>query len=110
MTLPDAKPRKLNILAKINYPGRIIGDFFMGLIICAVLHEGKFFFPWGFVFFHALLWPHIAYGICKVSKDSKKAELRNLLLILFFSFWSLDLYILISSCPLGYPDFCRMHS
>jgi two-component system, sensor histidine kinase and response regulator len=80
MTLSNFKSRELNIIAKINYPGRIIGSLFMGLIICSVLYEGRFFFSWFFVFIHGLLWPHIAYGLCKVSKDSKKTELRNLLM------------------------------
>ena len=88
MTLSNFKSRKLNILAKINYPGRIIGCFFMGLIICAVLYEGNFFFSWIFVIIHALLWPHIAYGLCKASEDSKKAEIRNLLIDSFlFGLW-----------------------
>jgi len=84
MTLSNFKSRELNIIAKINYPGRIIGCLFMGLIICSVLYEGRFFFSWFFVFIHGLLWPHIAYGLCIVSKDSKKTELRNLLIDSFF--------------------------
>jgi len=84
MTFSNFKSKKLNILAKINYPGRILGCLLMGLIICAVLYEGEFFSSWIFVVFHGLFWPHISYGLCKVSKDSKKAELNNLLIDSFF--------------------------
>ncbi|MCU0600364.1 MAG: ATP-binding protein, partial [Desulfobacterales bacterium] len=60
----------------------------MGLIICSVLYEGAFFFSWVFVFIHGLLWPHIAYGLCQVSKDSKRTELRNLLIDSFlYGLW-----------------------
>ena len=80
--------KKLNILAKMNYSGRIIGSFFMGLIIITILYEGDYFFSWIFVVFHALFWSHIAYWLCKISKDSKNAELRNLLIDSFlFGLW-----------------------
>ncbi len=70
-------------MAKINYSGRVLGNLFMGLIICLVLYEGEFFLPWFFVIFQTLLWPHIAYGLCKISNDSKKVESRNLLVDAF---------------------------
>ncbi len=88
MTLSGHKSNKLNIMARINYPSRILGSLLMGLIICTILYEGDYFFPWILVVFHGLFWPHIAYWLCKISKDSKKAELRNLLIDSFlFGLW-----------------------
>jgi signal transduction histidine kinase/CheY-like chemotaxis protein len=84
LNLLDFKSKELNILAKINYPGRITGGILLGILIASILYEGEFFFSWFFVIFHALLWPHIAFVLCKVSKDSKKTELNNLMIDSFF--------------------------
>ncbi len=85
--MPSLKnDQKLHILVKINYPGRIIGCILLSSIILSVFYEegSPSCYIWSFMAFHVIVWPHVAYWRCRVSKNSRHTEYGNLLIDSFF--------------------------
>jgi signal transduction histidine kinase len=99
------RARELHPLVRANYPVRIASD----LIILAVLvsffqdHEAL---PalWGLAVLHGLVWPHAAFLNARHGRNSKNAELTNLLVdaalngvwlaLLGLALWPSTLFIL----------------
>lgn len=67
-------------LYQMIYPFRILG-MLSGSVICLVIAAekqlAKTAYLW--IFFTCFIWPHIAYLLAKFSKNSKRAEVHNLL-------------------------------
>lgn len=73
--------RRLHPIVHLNYGVRVMSHLLNGFIVGSVFlaHPASQGF-WIYGLFAALVWPHLAYLIAKRAKDSKQAELRNLLI------------------------------
>ncbi|HSV55371.1 MAG TPA: ATP-binding protein [Burkholderiaceae bacterium] len=73
--------RRVHPIVKLDYGVRVLSHLFAGLILASVFKTRA---PgpviWVLFAVTTLLWPHIAYFVAKRATDSKRAELRNLLL------------------------------
>jgi signal transduction histidine kinase len=71
--------RRIHPIVRLDYLPRLLGHFFVVLIVASVLYpSGASPALWGALLAQGLLWPHLAYLIARRSRDSKRAELRNL--------------------------------
>ena len=71
--------RRIHPIVRLDYLPRLLGHFFVVLIVASVLYpSGASPALWGALLAQGLLWPHLAYLIARGSRDSKRAELRNL--------------------------------
>lgn len=76
-----AAGRKLHPLVRLDYPVRIIAFLMVSVVLAsALLGRQPHVSVWIALAVWGLLWPHIAYQIARRAQDSKRAELRNLLL------------------------------
>ena len=80
---PGAGPeqRRVHPLVRLDYPVRITAVLFAGLVVGSALMERETPLGiWLALGLWALVWPHVAFQVARRARDSKRAELRNLLL------------------------------
>lgn len=66
---------------KRTYGMRVLGLSLGALCVGAVLYEQqRASWVWGLLLFNCLLWPHLAYGLVRLSRHPIRAEYRNLTL------------------------------
>ena len=78
--VPSVSPPRVHPLVGLNYRIRIVGHAITGVILASVFYErsaGRL--VWAAMVAHALLWPHLAYINARHGRNSKNAELTNLL-------------------------------
>jgi len=82
--------RRLHPLVRIDYPVRVVGYLFCGLILLAALLERpQPPWVWAALVVWMLAWPHLVYQLALRMADTKRAEQRNLALdSLALGFWS----------------------
>ncbi|MEO8216767.1 MAG: ATP-binding protein [Acidobacteriota bacterium] len=67
-------------IVSLDYVVRIPATFIVMLMVGSVLREQRSgMVAWSFLIFYGLLWPHVSFLVAGNSRDSKAAELRNLL-------------------------------
>ncbi|MEO6030936.1 MAG: ATP-binding protein [Burkholderiaceae bacterium] len=75
-----AGPRRIHPIVKLDYGVRAVAHVSTGAILLSVFIERP---PvpavWAGFFFTAFLWAHVAYQLSSRARDTKRAELRNLL-------------------------------
>ncbi len=75
-----AEAAHVHPLVELDYRVRVPAMLMVGLIsLSHFFRQPRHFWFWGAIVFTALLWPQIAYVLARRSRDSKAAELRNLL-------------------------------
>jgi PAS domain S-box-containing protein len=81
---------KLHPLVRIDYPVRVVGYLFCGLVLLAALLERpQPPWVWAALVVWMLAWPHLVYQVALRLANSKRAEQRNLALdSLALGFWS----------------------
>jgi len=78
--VPSVSPPRVHPLVGLNYRIRIVGHAITGVILASVFYErGAGRLVWAAMVAHALLWPHLAYINARHGRNSKNAELTNLL-------------------------------
>ena len=91
------KPR-VHPIVKLDYGVRAVSHLLVGTVmLSALMAQPAPIALWVALFFTTFLWPHLAYQVSSRSKESKKAELSNLLVdalivgawstVAGFSFW-----------------------
>jgi signal transduction histidine kinase len=72
--------RRIHPLVPLDYRVRVPAFLFVGLVPFSHF-SGQRLSPWlwAAMVFSGLLWAHLAYALARSSRDTKKAELRNLL-------------------------------
>jgi len=76
---------KIHPIVKLDYGVRVIAHLLVGgLIFSALTTKTSSTGVWLFLVFTSLLWPHLAYRLALKARDTKRAELRNLLTDTFF--------------------------
>jgi GAF domain-containing protein len=87
VTDQDAIPgrrRRIHALVALDYLVRVVGHLLWGGIGASILLErGASRALWAVLGAQSLLWPHVAYLVARNSRESKRAELRNLLVDAF---------------------------
>jgi GAF domain-containing protein len=87
VTDQDAIPgrrRRIHALVALDYLVRVVGHLLWGGIGASILLErGASRALWAVLRAQSLLWPHVAYLVARNSRESKRAELRNLLVDAF---------------------------
>jgi len=87
VTDQDAVPgrrRRIHALVALDYLVRVVGHLLWGGIGASILLErGASRALWAVLGAQSLLWPHVAYLVARNSRESKRAELRNLLVDAF---------------------------
>lgn len=74
------QPRPVHPTVRLDYFLRIPAGILLLLMFGSIyLDRGRSAFVWALLFFYGLAWPHVAYLVAKHARDSKAAELRNLL-------------------------------
>ncbi len=82
--LPDvdasARARRAHPIVKLDYGVRAVAHIGTGVVLLSVFIESR---PvaavWIGLFFTSFVWAHLAYQLASRARDSKRAELRNLL-------------------------------
>lgn len=71
---------RIHPIVKLDYGVRAVAHVGAGAVLLSVFIEHP---PapvvWGGIFFMSFLWAHLAYQVARRSRDTKRAELRNLL-------------------------------
>jgi signal transduction histidine kinase len=87
VTDQDAIPgrgRRIHALVALDYLVRVVGHLLWGVIGASILLErGASPALWAVLGAQSLLWPHVAYLVTRNGRESKRAELRNLLVDAF---------------------------
>lgn len=72
---------RLQSLPQRTYRFRVLGMGLGSLPLIAVMHELQSPWPaWAWMVFGCFIWPHLAYGVARRSRDPFRAELRNFML------------------------------
>ncbi len=80
-TSADAEARaRVHPIVRLNYLTRIATYPFFGAVFISHLYPKIDALVLALLIGHAVVWPHAAYLIARNSRDSKQAELRNLLI------------------------------
>ena len=75
-----AAPRSVHPIVRLDYFVRMPASFVVLLVMTSIfVTAGRSRLFLGLAVFYGLIWPHLAYLIASRSRDSKAAELRNLL-------------------------------
>jgi PAS domain S-box-containing protein len=73
-------PRKVHPIATLHYPVRVASHLLVLIVMASVLvHAQPPPWAWAWLGVTGLLWGHVAFVIASRSKDTRAAELRNLL-------------------------------
>src|SRR5690348_8312059 len=78
--LQSGRGRAVHPIVRLDYFVRIPTSLVVLLTVGSIFlasHEGRVL--WALLAFYGFLWPHLAYLVSRRSRDSKAAELRNLL-------------------------------
>jgi PAS domain S-box-containing protein len=74
------RPRGMHPLVKLNFGVRLAGQWLIGLAYgSALLDQNAGPALWAYCAFTALVWPFLAYLLARRSADSKRTELRSLM-------------------------------
>jgi len=86
----DGRARRLHPLVRIDYPVRVVGYLFAGVILgAAMLERPQPPWVWAALVVWMLAWPHLVYQVALRMADSRRAEQGNLALdSLALGFWS----------------------
>jgi len=85
----QARERRIGLLARkdpvhksvaLNYPIRLCHVVLLPVMGSVMQEHGAHATQWALLLFSALVWPHLAYWLAGRFRDSKAAELRNLLI------------------------------
>jgi PAS domain S-box-containing protein len=76
--VPARSHGKVHPLVALNYPLRIASHGMIAIVTASALHDPPLW-AWILLASSGLVWAHLAYLISSHSRDSKAAELRNLL-------------------------------
>ncbi|MCM5571628.1 ATP-binding protein [Burkholderiaceae bacterium FT117] len=78
---PQAARRKVHPIVELDYPVRVMAHLAMFVVVGSVyVGRPTPAWVWALTSFYLLAWSHIGYQIARRSRDSKGAELRNLLI------------------------------
>jgi PAS domain S-box-containing protein len=82
--------RVVHPLVRMDYSVRVLSYLFASSMMASVfVRHPPSWGIWALLFVWTFFWPHAAYQIAKLSTDSKRAELRNLLFdTAMLGFWS----------------------
>jgi signal transduction histidine kinase len=81
---PPASSRPIHPIVGLDYPVRILGYLVIAAILASVFIErGDTRALWVAMFAQCLAWPHLAYFNARNARDTKSAELTNLLIDAF---------------------------
>ncbi len=89
---PDLpQKRRVHPIVKLDYGVRVVSHLCVGAVMLSVLVEQPTHTAlWAMWFFTTLIWPHVAYQVSSRARNSKQAELRNLLFdALIVGAWSM---------------------
>ncbi|MCP4137077.1 MAG: SpoIIE family protein phosphatase [bacterium] len=75
--------KKIHPIVRFNYLPRNVGLILLFIIMITIFHGSRNYLMWGIFAWFAFIWPHLAYAHARNSRDSKKAEFRNMYLELF---------------------------
>jgi len=74
-------PRKTHPIVRLDYPIRVAAHLLvLGMLVSSYLAHPPPTWIWVLSIAHLTFWPHVGYQIARRSKDSKRAELANLLI------------------------------
>jgi signal transduction histidine kinase len=77
---PEASGRHIHPLVYFDYRLRVIADLVAAATIASILYERRAGgIAWTAFVANGVLWPHVAFLIARRARDSKRAELRNVL-------------------------------
>ncbi len=95
--LSPGRDKVVHPIVRLDYfvriPASLVVLLVMGSIFLNALKSG---FLWGLLVFYGLLWPHVALLVARRLRDSKAAELRNLI----FDSYMIGFFAAISSFSL----------
>src|SRR5690349_17381510 len=77
---PAIRQKGVHPIVGLDYLVRIPASLVVLLTVGSIFpsaHKGRVL--WALLILYGLLWPHVAYLVARRSRDSKAAELRNLL-------------------------------
>ena len=72
--------RHVHPLVSFDYRLRVVADLVAAATIASILYERRAGgIAWAAFVVNGVLWPHVAFLIARRARDSKRAELRNVL-------------------------------
>ena len=84
-TRPAGAARRVHPIVKLDYGVRVTGQLTIaGIVFSALTAQNSSVGVALFLVFTGLLWPHLAYRVALGAHNTKRAELRNLLIDTFF--------------------------
>jgi len=90
--------RSIHRIVRINYWPRVVGFLYMMWLIVSIFYaQDRSVYFWAAAICQGLLWPQLAARLSRVRRDSKTAEMQNMLADSFFvgiwiSLWSFSLW------------------